>query len=95
MANIWYTKVGDPVPTSSTPTRVLRSGMLVRELSRRGHSVRWWASTFDHFSKRHIAASETTISPWQNLEIELLHTPGYQTNVSVARLRDHRQLAAH
>lgn len=94
MANIWYTKVGDPVPTSSTPKRILRSGMLVRELSRRGHSVRWWSSTFDHFSKRHIAASETVISPWPNLEIELLHTPGYKRNVSLARLRDHRELAA-
>ena len=94
MANIWFTKVGDPVPTSSTPARLLRSGMLVRELSRRGHSVRWWASTFDHFSKRHIAPSETRISPWPNLEIELLHTPGYRSNVSIARLRDHRELAA-
>ena len=94
MANIWYTKVGDPVPTSSSPTRLLRSGMLVRELSRRGHSVRWWTSTFDHFSKRHIADCESVISPWPNLEIELLHTPGYKRNVSIARLRDHRELAA-
>jgi glycosyltransferase involved in cell wall biosynthesis len=68
--------------------------MLVRELSRRGHSVLWWTSTFDHFSKRHIADSESVISPWPNLEIELLHTPGYKRNVSIARLRDHRELAA-
>ena len=94
MGNIWFTKVGDPVPTSATPKRVLRSGMLVRELCRRGHSVRWWSSTFDHFSKRQIAPSETLISPWPNLEIELLQTPGYTSNVSIARLRDHRELAA-
>jgi len=68
--------------------------MLVRELSRRGHSVRWWSSTFDHFSKRHIADAESVITPWRNLEIELLHTPGYKRNVSVARMRDHRELAA-
>jgi hypothetical protein len=41
-----------------------------------------------------MADSEPVISPWPNLEIELLRTPAYKKNASIACLRDHPELAA-
>ncbi len=93
MASIWLVNVGELLPTRSGTDRLQRCGMLALELTNRGHQVRWWTATFEHFAKRHVAMSRTKISPWDNLELDLVHTPGYQKNVSVARLRDHHKLA--
>jgi glycosyltransferase involved in cell wall biosynthesis len=88
----WIIQVGEPLP-GDQGARQMRSGILAERLAKRGHEVVWWASTFDHLRKRQRANRDVTVSVSSNLRVELLHSPGYQRNVSLARVLDH-QLSA-
>ncbi|MBI5485921.1 MAG: glycosyltransferase family 4 protein [Deltaproteobacteria bacterium] len=85
---IWIIQIGEPLPIDSG-ARLMRSGQLAGLLAARGHDITWWAASFDHFHKRHRANGPTTIAAGPGLTIELLPSPGYRSNVSLARLLDH------
>ena len=93
--NIWLVTIGEPVPLSSWPSRpgLHRTGFLAQFLAKGGHRVLWWTSAFDHFHKTHIAKKDETVEREANLRIRLLRGRGYQRNVSLARLRDHAEIA--
>jgi len=55
--------------------------------------VIWWTSSFDHFKKRQIVASNQEITARPGLRIRVIKAPGYRRNVSLARLRDHREVS--
>ncbi len=94
--HIWVITVGEPVPVDENHRdRLHRSGLLTRSLEKRGIRTTWWTSTFDHFRKKHLASDHSVIEAGPLLTIRMLHGCGYSTNISLARLRDHRQLAAH
>ncbi len=93
--NIWLVTIGEPVPVRpGLGDRLHRTGFFARFLAGRGHRVVWWTSTFDHFRKEHWFGTDRSIEDSPNLTIRLLHGCGYRRNVSPARIRDHRQIAA-
>lgn len=73
--------------------RLHRTGQLAQYLSENGHRVVWWTSAFDHFSKKHHFPEDTALDVSENLQIRLLHGCGYQSNISLARIKDQRQIA--
>jgi len=92
---IWLVTIGEPVPVSGgSNDRLHRTGQFARLLSERGHEVVWWTSTFDHFRKKHWFDKDTTVQLGDRLQARLLHGCGYRSNVSLARFRDHAQIAA-
>jgi glycosyltransferase involved in cell wall biosynthesis len=93
---IWIVETGEPLPIPiDQDTRKLRAGMLIDALCAAGHSVDWWATTFDHFHKRQRFPEPQTIAVNPLLTIRLLHSRGYRHNVSFARLRHNRSIANH
>src|SRR4051812_12454031 len=83
---VWLVTVGEPMPEPGADHRLLRTGILSQELARRGHDVTWWASTFDHFSKKEVA-SVTTRREWSGGRIVQLHVPvHYRSNISLRRI---------
>lgn len=90
---VWLIKLGEPLPTDGPNERLMRTGLLAAALVRDGHEVVYWSSTFDHFRKRFRAPRGASLRSDAGCEIELLQGCGYRRNVSLARLRDHRQTA--
>lgn len=90
---IWLVTVGEPLPIDGSNERLLRTGILAGFLVRKGHEVLWWTSAFDHVRKTHRAVEDTFVSLAGNYRIAMLHSCGYQRNLSLARLSDHRGLA--
>jgi glycosyltransferase involved in cell wall biosynthesis len=88
--HVWLIQTGEPLPGDEGGPRLLRTGLLAEELSRRGHRVTWWASTFRHATKRFRAQADTAIDVQPGYRLLLLHSPGYATNVSLRRFIDHR-----
>lgn len=88
----WLVTVGEPLPIDRLD-RLFRAGMLAEFLLARGHEVTWWTSTFDHVRKRHRFDRDTTIEVREGYHIKLLHSLGYQKNVSLRRIFDHRGIA--
>jgi glycosyltransferase involved in cell wall biosynthesis len=91
---VWVVTIGEPVPSQEArKERLHRTGEFAFYLAERGHQVTWWTSTFNHFEKKHLFASDHTIIARSNLTISLLHGCGYRGNVSFSRILDHRQIA--
>jgi glycosyltransferase involved in cell wall biosynthesis len=92
--NIWLATIGEPVPLEAgRADRLHRTGYFARFLADRGHRTLWWTSAFDHFRKRHLSARDETVDFDRNLRIRMLRGRGYQRNLSLARLRDHAEIA--
>jgi len=72
----------------------MRCGILAELLARRGAQVTWWSSNFDHVTKSFRGAADQVLEVSPNLHIHLLPGRGYRSNVSLARIRDQRQVAA-
>lgn len=91
---IWLVKIGEPVPIKNkSSVRLLRSGILSEKLSKLGHDVIFWTSTFDHFNKKLLFNSEKVIKKNSNYTIELLHGKKYKKNVSLSRVINHYQIS--
>jgi glycosyltransferase involved in cell wall biosynthesis len=91
--NVWLVTVGEPLPLPGSTARPWRTGLLAEVLRRRGHSVLWWTSTVDHFTKRFHAerCSRVPIAPC--LDLQFLHGCMYERNISLKRLVNHWQIA--
>jgi glycosyltransferase involved in cell wall biosynthesis len=92
--HVWIMEIGEPLPGVDRGVRDWRCGMLSRAIVAHGHKVTWWASTFDHVTKRHRFDGPCTIETLPGLQINLLHGPGYGQNNSPKRLLHHRAVAA-
>lgn len=88
----WLLTIGEPLPIDAGTPRLFRAGMLAKELASRGHDVTWWTSAFNHSEKVFRAGDVVELAP--NYRLRLLRGCGYRRNISLARLRDHRMLAA-
>ena len=91
---IWLITTGEPLPVDGDGVRLLRHGLLARMLVEQGWDVTWWTSAFDHTSKRHRAYGadgHCELAP--NFRLVLLLSCGYRSNISLARLIDHAQIA--
>lgn len=91
--NFWIVTVGEPLPGFSGTSRPWRSGALAAILAERGHIVTWWTSSVDHFSKTQWVQQSGAHVVGKNLQLQFLHGCLYRRNVSLARYRNHRQIA--
>ena len=88
---VWLITLGEPLPIDGPQTRLLRTGFLSRALRSRGHEVTWFSNRFSHFTKTHRAGPDVRqTAPGERLV--LLNSRGYQSNVSLDRFLDHRDL---
>jgi glycosyltransferase involved in cell wall biosynthesis len=89
---IWLTHVAELLPIDRDG-RLFRYGILSDMLCAQGHCVTRWSPTFNHFSKRQRCLNDKTIEVKKDYRIELLYAPGYNRNISLARIRFHYQIA--
>lgn len=71
----------------------MRTAILADTLIARGHSVVWWASAFDHFTKDWICDNDAEFTARSGVQIKALKGTGYKKNISLARFIDHRIIA--
>jgi glycosyltransferase involved in cell wall biosynthesis len=88
---IWLIQTGEDVPLSNNIRR-LRTAVLADELAKRGHEVTWWAGAFSHFRKTWLTGKEQETLD-NGVRAIFLRGTGYQKNVSLARIIDHRRVA--
>ena len=92
--NVWLIAVGEPLPSDPGSPRLHRAGLLARYLRAAGHGVTWWSSTFDHQKKRLRAPGYIESPLADGSRLLLLHGRPYDQNISLARIRNHREIAA-
>src|SRR3954467_2369609 len=88
---VWLITLGEPLPIDGSHARLLRTGFLARALSARGHNVSWFSNRFDHFAKTH-REGPTIRETAPNERLILLESRGYDSNVSLSRYLDHRDV---
>lgn len=84
-------KDGEPFPQFIAPW-TLRSGNLAVALAERGHNVTWYCSTFMHYEKSFYTTADTTEERPEGYRMRLLHSGGYQRNISPQRYLHHARL---
>jgi len=90
---IWMFQAGEPLAVNGKKERLLRTGMMCEELSKRGHNITWFATTFDHFTKEQLYDKDTVIDIKSNYKMNLIWAPKYKRNISIARIINHKWLA--
>ncbi|KAA9013823.1 glycosyltransferase [Niallia endozanthoxylica] len=83
---VWIVSDGEPLPVDGENTRLRRMGNLANYLSDKGHTVTWFAKTFDHHKKKQRADKDVKISVRPNYTLNLSYVEGYKKNVSIGRL---------
>ena len=56
----WLIQIGEPLPIGAG-VRKMRTALLAQEMVKRGHNVLWWASTFEHQTKRMLYDSDMEV----------------------------------
>lgn len=84
---IWIVNPFDDIPGEGLPP--LRYWSLARILAARGHDVTWWSATWSHRRKarRDVPLG---IREDENFAVRLVAVRPYEKNVSLARIRSHR-----
>lgn len=90
---VWILQTGEPLHSDPGAPRPMRAMNLANALVAAGHKVVLWSSAFYHQEKRHRSRSAERISFSPQLEIRLVPSPGYQSNIGPGRLWDHAVLA--
>lgn len=85
--SIWLVNPFDDVPGEGLPP--LRYWTLARVLAGRGHDVTWWTATWSHRRKATRVVA-TAIAADEGFSIRAVAVRPYRGNVSLARLRSHR-----
>lgn len=91
--NIWLLQASEPMPVVNKDERLLRTGMLAEELSKRNHRVTWFSNSFDHFRKKQLSDKDEIIKVKENYDIYMFHAPGYKKNISISRIINHKLVA--
>lgn len=91
---IWTIKIGEPLPDPNV--RLMRTGIVTKAFAARGADVTWWVSTFSHNhpTREYVADQGEVRKAMGNVTLRFVHGPPYHKNVSFARIRNHRALAA-
>ena len=90
---VWLIKIGEPLPVDGPNVRLYRAGILAETLAELGADVVWWSAAFNHGDKKHRAFQHTSVRLKPNFTLKLLHSRGYANNVSLARIKDHAEVA--
>jgi len=91
--DIWILQTGEPLHSDKGNPRPMRAMNLSNKLVERGHRVVLWTSAFHHQTKSHRSRIYKEIKISENLEIRLIPSSGYKSNISLSRLYDHCVLA--
>jgi glycosyltransferase involved in cell wall biosynthesis len=82
----------DPLPGEEEQLR--RYAYLATSLRVAGHRVVWWSSSFSHRFKRPVDAEAVQRAAHElEIDVRLIPTPAYPSNLSLQRLWNHRVLA--
>ena len=91
---IWLIQRSEPTPHDNDgKQRLMRTGILSNELSKRGHEVVWWTSTFDHYNRKHRFETDQELTVNSDYLIQYLKGCGYKKNVSLSRIIDNNLVA--
>ena len=90
--NIWLIMSGEPLALyGERPHRV---GVLSEMLTKKGHKVTWWTTTFDHQNKSYFYDKYTKVDVGPSLDMFFLHSDiEYKKNISIARVFNHKQVS--
>ena len=91
--NVWLITIGEPLPIDGEGERLHRTGILAKTLVDRGHEVYWWSSSFDHARLRQRPQDDLEIEVAPGYRVALLRGRSYPRAVSIARIRNHREVA--
>lgn len=98
---IWLINIGEQIPSDPGSPRLLRTGILSRHLSERGHQVTWWNATLNHQQKIQRSDQSIITDTAEGYRLILLHGRKYRRNISPSRILSHienarafRQIAA-
>jgi glycosyltransferase involved in cell wall biosynthesis len=91
--NVWIFQTGEPLHFDLVESRPMRAMNLANALELAGHNVVLWSSNFYHQEKRHRVVEGNRILVSPNIEVRLISSPGYRTNIGFQRLWDHAVLA--
>ncbi len=89
---IWLHQTGEALPIRPG-VRKMRTALLANRLVDRGHHVVWWASAFDHMSKRMLFREDIELPIRPGLTIHALRGIPYSRNITLTRYLDHRLVA--
>jgi colanic acid biosynthesis glycosyl transferase WcaI len=90
---VWVVRDLEPLPIDGAGRRLMRAGMLSRELARAGHETKWITSSFDHYRKHNRLDAVGIHETEPNLEVVVLPGWGYRKNVSLSRILHNRRFA--
>lgn len=90
---VWVLQTGEPLHVDGQTARPMRAMNLADALIKKGHKVVLWSSAFYHQEKRHRETRFTAIQVNDKLEIRLIPSPGYSSNIGPKRLWDHAIMA--
>ena len=92
--HIWFVQRWEPTPIDIDQNqRLFRTGAMINSVLENNHSVVWWTSTFDHFTKKNRFNQTKKIKVKQNYELNFIYTAGYKKNNSPLRYLDNILLA--
>lgn len=83
---VWVWRDCEPLPFDSNNPRLMRAGMFCAALAARGHQVRWFNSTFDHYQKHFRTQGPGTHRLDDGVQVELVKGLGYFSNSAPRRL---------
>ena len=89
----WILQTGESLHCDPGAVRGMRAMNLADKLVDSGHEVVIWSSAFYHQEKTHRTRKYKKIKISEKLEIRLIPSSGYDSNVSISRLYDHSILA--
>lgn len=90
---VWVIQTGEPVHTDNGVPRAMRGMSISDALVRRGHTVLFITTAFDHAGKSHRTRHVRRVFLPSGLGIMFVGSPGYKRNIGPGRLIDHAVLA--
>tara|TARA_B110001450_G_scaffold252281_1_gene273752 strand:- start:877 stop:2124 length:1248 start_codon:yes stop_codon:yes gene_type:complete len=90
---VWLLQTGEPVHSDQDSPRPMRAMNLANKLVQGGHRVVLWTSAFHHQTKTHRSRIYKEFKISENLEVRLIPSSGYMSNISISRFYDHCVLA--
>jgi len=87
---IWVINPYDDIPGEGAKQRFWT---LCETLAARGHEVTWWSSSWSHRRKAPRSLAAEKDPELGSVRLRLINAPPYESNVSLARLKNHRVFA--
>lgn len=90
---VWLIGIGEPLVIDGENVRLRRLGNLAEYLSRQGHDVHYFSSSFDHYRKKQRVDQNSVFKVNDNYFLHVAKVAGYKSNVSISRIKSHKDSA--